>query len=45
VEIGTGFGGRDHTTVIYACDKMRELATHDPDHKRLLDELITQLTR
>lgn len=29
-EIGAAFGGRDHTTVIYACRKVKELLAEDP---------------
>ncbi|HEY4714131.1 MAG TPA: chromosomal replication initiator protein DnaA [Aquirhabdus sp.] len=39
-EIGTAFGGRDHTTVMHACDKVQELCQTDPafaaDYKNLL---------
>lgn len=30
-EIGEGFGGRDHTTVLHACRKIKELRDSDPD--------------
>jgi len=29
-EIGQAFGGRDHTTVLHACRKVRELRETDP---------------
>lgn len=29
-EIGQSFGGRDHTTVMHACDKVKELCIIDP---------------
>ena len=29
-KIGAAFGGRDHTTVMYACDKIRSSAKSDP---------------
>ncbi len=29
-EIGQSFGGRDHTTVMHACDKVKELCVIDP---------------
>lgn len=39
-EIGQAFGGRDHTTVMHACDKVQELCQTDPafaaDYKNLL---------
>jgi chromosomal replication initiator protein len=38
-EIGQSFGGRDHTTVMHACDKVNELRAADPafdkDYKTL----------
>ena len=39
VEIGGYFGGRDHSTVLYAIDKIKEMIAHDPS----LAELVTQL--
>ena len=30
-EIADRFGGRDHTTVMYACEKMKQLREDDPD--------------
>jgi chromosomal replication initiator protein len=30
-DIGEAFGGRDHTTVLHACRKIRELQHSDPD--------------
>lgn len=37
--IGEMFGGRDHSTVMYACDKIQEMAENDAALKRELDEL------
>jgi chromosomal replication initiator protein len=37
-EIGRKFGGRDHTTVIYAIRKIEELRTGDPS---LSDDIET----
>ena len=38
-EIGEAFGGRDHTTVIHACEKTKELMKEsleiDEDYKKL----------
>lgn len=39
-DIGEAFGGRDHSTVMHACDKVRELCQNDPafneDYQNLL---------
>jgi chromosomal replication initiator protein len=44
-EIGDSFGGRDHTTVLHACRKIRELREIDADirddYKNLLRSLTT----
>jgi chromosomal replication initiator protein len=44
-EIGDAFGGRDHTTVLHACKKIRELRDTDmrvsEDHANLLRSLTT----
>jgi chromosomal replication initiator protein len=40
-KIGNNFGGRDHTTVLHACDKIKESIKTDPS---LLD-LITRLKK
>jgi chromosomal replication initiator protein len=44
-ELGVAFGGRDHTTVLYACRKIEELCDTDgrirEDRARLLRQLTT----
>lgn len=44
-EIGNAFGGRDHTTVLHACRKVKELKEGDPrfdeDYSNLLRTLST----
>ena len=37
--IGSAFGGRDHTTVMHACDKISGLAKSDYSFKRRMEEL------
>ena len=39
-EIGQGFGGRDHTTVLHACRKVKSLMEEDPEFK---DDYMTLL--
>ncbi|HEY9814687.1 MAG TPA: chromosomal replication initiator protein DnaA [Candidatus Obscuribacterales bacterium] len=38
-KIGDVFGGKDHTTVMYSCDKITQLRQTDPDMARNLREL------
>ncbi len=42
-EIGQFFQGRDHTTVLYAIQKVQELREQDPAMRQLLRELQEQL--
>jgi chromosomal replication initiator protein len=41
VKIGANFGGRDHTTVIHACDKIKEAMKNDP----VMLDTITKLKK
>jgi chromosomal replication initiator protein len=43
-EIGDGFGGRDHTTVLHACRKVRELMDADSKLREDWEKLIRKLT-
>ncbi len=43
-EIGEAFGGRDHTTVLHACRKIKELSGKDARVKEDYDNLIRLLT-
>jgi len=43
-EIGDGFGGRDHTTVLHACRKIKELRETDGDMREDYQNLIRLLT-
>ncbi len=38
-QIGTAFGGRDHTTVIHACSKIESEIGSNPDLARTIEEL------
>jgi chromosomal replication initiator protein len=43
VDIGRRFGGRDHTTVMHACDKLRSLQSSDPTLSETLHAIRSQL--
>lgn len=43
-EIGEAFGGRDHTTVLHACRKIKELEEEDADIREDLKNLLRSLT-
>ena len=43
-EIGNAFGGRDHTTVLHACRKIKELMDSDADIKEDVKNLLRTLT-
>jgi chromosomal replication initiator protein len=43
-EIGDAFGGRDHTTVLHACRKIKELCDVDTDIEQDLKNLQRLLT-
>jgi chromosomal replication initiator protein len=42
-EIGRFFGGKDHTTVIYGYDKIKEKLHHDENLRNLVNLLISKL--
>lgn len=44
-EIGRYFGGRDHSTVIYACDQVARHVSEDPQVRRLVEGFSTRLKR
>ncbi len=43
-EIGDAFGGRDHTTVLHACRKIKELREVDADIREDVKNLLRSLT-
>ena len=43
-EIGDAFGGRDHTTVLHACRKIKELREEDADIREDVKNLLRSLT-
>lgn len=42
-EIGRHFGGRDHSTVLHAVQKVENMVKNDPDFQDTLDRLIKEL--
>lgn len=42
-KIGEEFGGRDHTTVIHACEKIAEDIRRDPSLGAIIEELIVRI--
>jgi chromosomal replication initiator protein len=43
-EIGDAFGGRDHTTVLHACKRIKELREADNRIREDFDNLLRILT-
>jgi chromosomal replication initiator protein len=43
VEIGRMFGGRDHTTVLYACEKVARMVASDPSFSDKINTMISTL--
>jgi len=43
--IGTEFGGKDHTTVIHAYDKITASLKTDPELQKAIDDLKEELRR
>ncbi|MGF1520850.1 MAG: chromosomal replication initiator protein DnaA [Leptolyngbyaceae cyanobacterium] len=44
-KIGEVFGGKDHTTVMYSCDKITKLMHKDPDLSQIVRRLGDRLTQ
>jgi chromosomal replication initiator protein len=43
VEVGRLFGGRDHTTVMYACQRVGEMLRDEPEFSERVNALIVTL--
>src|SRR6266403_5153305 len=43
-EVGRAFGGKDHTTVLHAVDKIQTLLQEDPKFKKTVDTLTQSIT-
>ncbi len=44
-ELGEHFGGRDHTTILHACDKIKKDIKKEPKTKTLIDKLIVEIKK
>ena len=44
-ELGEQFGGRDHTTVLYACEKIKKDIKKDQKTKSLVDKLVFEIRK
>jgi chromosomal replication initiator protein len=42
-EIGGFFGGRDHTTILHACNKVGKEMENNPQFKQIIENLINQI--
>src|SRR6266481_7090924 len=43
-EVGRAFGGKDHTTVLHAVDKIQSLVQEDPKLKKTIETLTQSIT-
>jgi chromosomal replication initiator protein len=42
-KVGEVFGGKDHTTVMYSCEKIAQLKDSDPEMARTLRQLSDRI--
>jgi chromosomal replication initiator protein len=42
-DIGKSFGGKDHTTVLHAVNKIEALLQEDPKFRKTLDNIINTI--
>ena len=42
-DVGEAFGGKDHTTVLYACDKLASANRNDPAARQTLEQLTKKI--
>ena len=43
-EVGRAFGGKDHTTVLHAVEKIQNLLNEDPKFKKTIDSITQSLS-
>jgi chromosomal replication initiator protein len=43
-KIGLAFGGKDHTTVLHACDKIQDDIQNNAETRRAISELKKNIT-
>ena len=43
IEIGSFFGGRDHSTVMYACNRIKTKILKDPYFLAMLNKITNQI--
>jgi chromosomal replication initiator protein len=44
IDIGREFGKKDHTTAMYACDKIEEAIQNDPGFEKTIEQLIKEIS-
>jgi chromosomal replication initiator protein len=43
-DIGEGFGGKDHSTVIHSCEKVKRMIAGEDAFRRQVDELSIRVS-
>jgi chromosomal replication initiator protein len=43
-DIGDGFGGKDHSTVIHSCEKVKRMIAGEELFRKQVDELTVRLS-
>jgi chromosomal replication initiator protein len=43
-DIGEGFGGKDHSTVIHSCEKVKRMMAAEDAFRRQIHDLTAQLS-
>ena len=44
IQIGQEFGGRDHSTIMKACSKVKKKMKQDPNYKTAINDLMERLS-